>query len=401
MPALYKAAWDQIQRFEDMDHEQRVAYRDGRLRRILKAAGYGPGVALDALPFISKADVRADPQRFRHWTLVPPSRAFTSGTNGEPMEVSRCIGSVVFEQAAIDWVVSRGGFDFVRDRVAVLRATTILGLSRGEKVGRLLDGGRVLELPANDLSDETFPAFLTALQGFAPKIMYVMPSAAEYLAELMIERRVTLEIPLIVASSEVLTAAARRKFAVVFGARSIDHYGQSERVCAAYSTEPGQFRFIGSYGVAEFVRSGDDWELAGTGLHNTAQPLVRYRTGDLLAGDLAAGDVDKISLGLLPFGGIEGRRADALIGRDGRRSVAMNYVPRGLEEYGRFQFIQERPHQVTIQVAGWSPRVKDRPEPIVRRARLMVPEDFDVSVRFVDKLERTAAGKTPFIIRRF
>ena len=90
-----------------------------------------------------------------------------------------------------------------------------------------------------------------------------------------------------------------------------------------------------------------------------------------------------------------------VIGRDGRRFVAMNFIPRGLEEYGRFQFIQERPNQVTINLAGWSPRVKDQPEPVIRRARLMLAEDFDVDIHFVDKLERTAAGKIPFLIRRF
>lgn len=400
-PGLYQRARDKIERFEDMDAGQRADYHDRHVRGVLRAAGHSVRTRIADLPFIDKNAVRADPARYRRWTLLPPSRAVTSGTNGLPMEVRRNLSAVVFEQATIDWVVARGGVDFTRDRVAVLRATKVLGVSRGHKVGTLLDAGRILELPTNDLSSDTFPAFFEALRVFEPRVLHVMPSAAEYLADLMIDRGLTLEIPLVFASSEVLSAAARRKFAAVFGATSIDYYGQSERVCAAYAMAAGDFRFIGSYGVPEFVPSGDKWEIAGTGLHGRAQILLRYRTGDLVAGELAAGDMPDIALGLASFGGIEGRCSDALIGRDGRKFVAMNYIPRGLEDYGRFQFVQERPHQVTINLAGWSALAKDRPEPVIRRARLMLSDDFDLDIRFVDQLERTAAGKTPFIIRRF
>ena len=178
-----------------MDAEQRADYQERHVQRVLRAAGYGPNTRLADVPVIDKNDVRADPARYQRWTLLPPSRALTSGTNGQPMEVRRNLRAVVFEQATIDWVVAQGGADFVRDRVAVLRATKVLGVSGGHEIGTLLDGGRILELPTNDLSLDTFPAFYKALQSFRPRVLHVMPSAVEYLADLMIDRGLTSKFP--------------------------------------------------------------------------------------------------------------------------------------------------------------------------------------------------------------
>ena len=399
-PALYQAARRQVDAFEDMDLQGRLDYQSRRLRGLLRAAGHG-GAALGDLPPMRKADVRAHPERFRRHALLPESAAMTSGTNGEPLRVFRSFASVVFEQAAIDWVVARTGHDFARDRVAVLRATPFSGLARGEKAGVAVEDGRVLNLPINDLSPETFPAFMDALRALRPSILYVMPTPAEYLADLMLERGITFEVPLVFSSSEVLTDTARHKMRAAFNARCIDYYGQAERVSAAYAIEPGRYHFLGASAVTELPMEGDRREVVGTNLHNRSQLLLRYRTGDLLQDNPAEDAIPAIATGLVPFSGIRGRSGDVLVGRDGRKFNAIDHIPRSLDQYGRFQFVQERPNSVIIQMAGWSEQVKGQSDPVVRRARLMLSDDFDVEVRFVDQLEKTAAGKTPFVVRHF
>ena len=399
-PVLYQAAREQIGRFENMDLQQRADYQAAQIRTMLKAAGYASAKLTD-LPFVDKADVRANPERFRKWTPIPTVKTETSGTSGTPLRISRSFKSVVIEQATIDWVVAQAGHDFARERIAILRAARVQGVGRGEEVRSLSNDERILDLPTNDLSPETLPAFIRALEKFRPQILYVMPSAIEYMVDLMVKAGLKFEVPLIFSSSDVLPLTLRRKLPDVIGATVIAFYGQAERVCAAYSMREGDYRFLASYGVAELIPREGGWEIAGTALHNRSQFLVRYLTGDLAQGDLRDADINAISLGVKPFDRIEGRRGDELVGRDGRMLFAISNIPGKLQEYGRFQFVQDRPNKATIFLAGWSEHVKDRPDPVIEKARLMLPEEFELDVRFVDRLERTAAGKTPFIIRRF
>ena len=399
-PVLYKAAREQIAQFEDMDLEQRAEHQEARVRTMLKAAGYG-SAKLQDLALVDKTQVRADPARFERWAPLPVVRTETSGTSGVPLRISRSFKSIVVEQATIDWVVAQAGHDFARERVAILRAARVQGVARGDEIRSLSKDERILDLPTNDLSPETLPAFIRALEAFRPRILYVMPSAIEYMVDLMAKTGTIFEVPLIFSSSDVLPPGLRSKLQEVFGAKVIDYYGQAERVCAAYSMKHGDYRFLASYGVAELIPREMGWEIAGTGLHNRSQFLVRYLTGDLAQGDLHEADLAAISLGVKPFDRIEGRRGDELVGRDGRMLFAISNIPGTLPEYGRFQFVQDRPNRVTILLAGWSEHVKDKPDPVIGRARRMLPEEFEVDVRFVDRLERTAAGKTPFIIKRF
>jgi phenylacetate-CoA ligase len=399
-PVLYGVARNEIDRFEDMDLKERADYQQRRVRALLKFAGHSAAELQDA-PFIDKAQVRAHPTGFANRTLLPTARTDTSGTTGVPLRISRSFQSIVFEQATIDWVAAQAGYDFARDRIAVLRAARVQGVARGEEIRSISKDDRILELPTNDLSPETLPAFMRALEAFRPRILYVMPSAIEYMVDLMIKSGITFEVPLVFSTSDVLPPGLRRKLQDVFGATVIDFYGQAERVCAAYSLKPGEYRFLASYGVAELLRRDVGWEIAGTGLHNKSQVLARYLTGDFVQGDLREADIPAITLGTLPFSSIEGRRDDELVGRDGRMLFAISNVPSTLPEYGRFQFVQDRPNQATILLAGWAAHVNDQPEPVIKRAREMLPEEFELEVRFVDRLERTAAGKTPFIIKRF
>ena len=399
-PGVYASARRFIEQFNDLDLEHRQKLQSDRLRWLLRRTGRS-GQRLEDLPFTDKSDLRARPADYLGRSLLPVSRAATSGTSGEPLRVVRSLNSVVFEQASIDWAVKQAGHDLSTERLAILRASDITGHRQGSTAGVLGEGGRVLVLPTNDLSPDTFPDFLAALRAFKPSILCVLPSSGAYLADLAMERRAELEIPLVLSSSEVLSPIIRQKMQNAFNCRTVDFYGQAERVAAAYSTVPGQYWFLPSYGVTELVRQDDGWQVTGTNLHNTAQFLPRYRTGDLLTGRLTPAEAERIEAGVSPFGGIEGRRDDVLVGHDGRKFIAMNHVPHGLERYGRFQFVQDRPNHALVRVAGWAPEVQNQPEPVLERVRLKVPPDFALEVEFATALERGAAGKTPFIIRRF
>jgi phenylacetate-CoA ligase len=243
-----------------------------------------------------------------------------------------------------------------------------------------------------------------ALNAFRPSILYAYPSAAEFLARLCIQENLRFEVSLVVTSSEMFLPTARTLVSEAFCARTVDYYGQAERVAFAYSVDGGEYRFLGSYGVVEL--DGDDqhsidptYEVLGTNLHNFGQVLLRYRTGDSIQLNRGQTDLKAVCLGIDSFPRLEGRLDDALVGSEGRRYVGINHIPRSLEQYGRFQFVQARPNHVLIQVEGAAPEVVGKPAPVMERARLKLPPDFEVEIAFVDQLTRTAAGKTPFVLR--
>src|SRR5690606_40330267 len=83
-----------------------------RLETALIAAARGApaysGLAdLASAPLLTKAEVRANPARYRAKTLLPVSSGRTSGTSGASLEVARSVSLVMFEQAVIDWLVAK------------------------------------------------------------------------------------------------------------------------------------------------------------------------------------------------------------------------------------------------------------------------------------------------------
>jgi len=413
-PLYYPRVARLFERLDAAPLEQRRAWTAARLARVLRAAaatGYGRRVGggpdPGAWPLLDPATVRDDPPAFMRggWWSVPSS---TGGTTGIPLPLARSHESVAAEQAALDHLLRGQGVDPVRARVAVLRGDDIKppdDLSPPFWTGAL--GGRRLIFSSNHLQRATLPRYLEALTEYAADYWWVYPSTLESLCRLAAGLAAPPRVPLIVSSSEVLSAWCRAAAAATFGARVVDYYGQAERVAFAASAEPERYRFQPGYANVELLPAGEDadgarYEIVGTGLWNTAMPLVRYRTGDLIrvAGALSPAGREALALGLGEFPGILGRDAEVLVGLDGATLTGMDHVQRGVEHVVRIQLVHERADRVEIRVIpapGYGDA--DRAQ-LIANARRKIPAAIGVSVREVDALERTALGKTPFIVRR-
>ena len=384
-----------------------------RLERALAVAARTPygraagaGGTLESWPLLEPAAVRARPRDFLRagmWTI----RSSTGGTTGIPLPLARSAGSVAFEQAALDHLLDARGVDPRRARVAVLRGDDVKAPDDRTPpfwVSRM--GGRRLVFSSNHLSRDTVGEFAAALREFRADYWWVYPTALESLVRLTRDASLTLSVPLIFSSSEVLSPWCREAARAAFSAAILDYYGQAERVALARAGDDGRFAFVPGYSHVEFVpRAGEDgtlYEIVGTSLWNPAMPLVRYRTGDLIRAPraLTPEERERLTLGLAPFGGVIGRDAEILIAPDGARLTGMDHIHRGVDHVVRIQIVHERPAQVQIRVipdAGFAER--DRAA-LMANARLKIPASMQVELRVVEELERTARGKTPFVIRR-
>ncbi len=318
----------------------------------------------------------------------------------------RSLPAIVFEWAMIDWVVALTGHSYRGERIAWFRTNDIKQMDDTEPPFWKRTAPHVLSFSVNHLNAKNVRHYLAKLKSYRPDIIYSYPLTAAHLAKLALAAGEKIRIPLVVCSSEGLPLCARALITEAFGAEVIDYYGQGERVAFAYSLEPGKFRFHPAYGFTELIPADCDcgnnrqvYEIVGTSYYNSAQVLVRYRTGDFIELPPDA-NVTDVANGYVTFEGISGRLNEVLDTPGGEKLVGLNYIPRGLEQYGRMQLMQDAIDHVYILIESNDGGSCEATAEILAKARLKIPRTMQLDVKFVKELQKTTAGKSPFILQR-
>ncbi|WP_223476361.1 hypothetical protein [Oricola indica] len=409
---LYSGFRRELELFDRAGFEERSRLQQRLIDETLAGAARLPGYArFDGLPLcewshVDKTMLQSGQADFESAGGLFATNAQTSGSSGVPLSVRRSFASVVFEQAAIDHVVSLAGGDFARDRVAVFRGEAIKDPSDNEPpFWRVQSGGRVMNFSVAHLHRDRAGLFLDTLREFRPGVLWAYPSALELLVNIMEDNGSRLTVPVILTSSEVLTDDLRARAESLFQARVADYYGQAERVCFAYALEAGQYRFMPAYGAVELDAldgySGARFAISATNLRNAAQPLVRYRIGDVAVLDGATGrrEREEVALGLRSFARIEGRENDYLLAPDGTRLIGMNHIPRGIEGLLQMQLRQDAPDHIRVLAVPRAKPGEALGREIAERVTSRLPEGMRVDVEFCDAIPRQPGGKQPFVVR--
>jgi phenylacetate-CoA ligase len=382
-------------------------------QRTLRAAqstiyGNGRNNVLKDWPLLEKTSLRASSEDFiapGAWLRLP---AATGGTTGIPLKLWRSLESVVAEQIFLDDLLKLFGHDMRHSRIAVLRGDRVESTPE-HSYGRLSHGGNRLTLSTPHLNHETLPAFYDSLQRFAPSILWVYPNTALNLLKLLQNATLKLEIPVILSSSETMSASLHRTLERSFNAKVINYYGQAERVCFAYSIEPDKFYFNPRYGHVEFHdadssgASGRCLEIVGTGHWNMVMPLVRYRTGDLarVPFDYGAKELEEVANGKRSFPEILGRDQEYVLTLEGLRITGLNQIPKEVQNVFQIQLVQPDYHTVIIRVVAMPDYSEEDAKKILAQARLKIPMSIAVRIELADNLLVTKRGKAPYILRTF
>lgn len=416
-PGVYNYARKLFIRSDEISLVKRKAETEHKLKKIYSAAQktsyYRPSkYGLDKMdwPYLEKNDVRDAAQALMAMSVLPTSAAQTSGTTGTPLKLHRSWMSIIAEQAAIDLLAAKAGVNLRRARVAILRGDTIKAPDdMAPPFWKYHTGGKRLAISSNHLNSETLPSYIQELEKFQPQLLWVYPTSLEALCGLSEGHVFQLPaLKLILSSSEVLKTDLRKKANMTFRVPVYDYYGQAERVSLATSTKPNEYYFSAGYGKTELLFShGDErqdyYHIIGTSLWNTAQPLIRYKTGDqaILPKNSSAKNVEEICYGIRPFIGISGRESDYLISPDGVHLMGIDHIPRGVDNIVQMQCIQHNLEKIILNIVkkpGYSEETRDQ---ILRQARTKIPQSLAIELRLVDRLERTKNGKAPFVIRKF
>ncbi|MEB2844611.1 AMP-binding protein [Rhizobiales bacterium RZME27] len=419
VPVLYPYLMDLLARSESMSLEERRQLRDQLTVRTLKQAGrtrYGrrTGAArtYGEWAILEKEALREDNAAFSARGFLPAHPAATGGTTGVPLMLRRSVQSVVFEQAVIDHLVQRSsGLDWKKARIAVLRGDTFKDPADMRTPHWVLrHGGLHLACSSVHLSPATIQDFMTAIRNFSPQVLWVYPSALEAFVRLGAEfgeHSGLSDLKVVFSSSEVLDPAVRQEASRFLDVPVLDFYGQSERVCASWNLNGGEHYFMPAYGRVELLPAYEDdafgfYEVIGTSYWNPAQPLVRFRTGDLarVRKGVGAADLEAITLGLLPFEGVEGRRSEYLLSPEGARLIGINHIPRGVPDIVQMQIVQTALAKVEIHVVPLKGFGAQTVEIILGNARQKIPDNMEIDIRITDHLIRTSSGKTPLVLRQ-
>ena len=286
-------------------------------------------------------------------------------------------------------------------------------------------------LSSYHLTESRWPEYLDALERFGPDLLHAYPSAALQLAEALERAGQSWRIPLraLLCGSERLDLPQKRLLERVFGCRVYRWYGHSERVVlAGEGSQSEQFHFWPSYGYVEFGSPDDEGlcEVIGTSFHNLAMPLIRYRTGDYVRlrppdpiphGEESARATPR-QLPRLPDGvttsdpaaGLElrwptaleiaGREHEFLVSAGGRRIslTAFNMHSAIFDDLYAVQFYQAEPGIAEFRYVPGPHFHRSRLETIEKGIRRKLGDDFQIVLREMREVQKTARGKHLWLV---
>jgi phenylacetate-CoA ligase len=266
--------------------------------------------------------------------------------------------------------------------------------------------GKTLYLNSYTFSRDTAQHFYDAWNSFKAETIFAYPSTlAEFVSLVHLDGVKLVPPSAIITSSETLLEEQRVLIERVLGAPIHDFYGLTE--CECIAIERGRDR---TYQVDSHVcfvellvgdrpaEEGEAAEVVITHLHNYAQPLIRYRTGDMAIGAVG---------GRLPNGSwreltsIEGRVQEYLIAHDGARVTAVAQSIHA--DYWRgvvgLQFVQESPGNATMKLKVVEPLKESDLQLIKREITEKMQARVKVQFTQVARLYRTERGKTPRVVQ--
>lgn len=420
----FRAAWRELRGSERWDAERLRALADAKLRRLIAHAvahtryyrelfareridpreirGLGD---LPRIPILTPQILR---ERFddlksgdfrRHRAVLGQS----GGSTGERRRFWLSRRAVDMELAAAWRHYHAAGYRF-GDRCAALYLPLEGELARRIHFDKWRTRTRYLNTQL--LNRERLHALVGAAAAYRAEVLWAYPSHLELFVRYVEETGDARFLPrVVVTNAEVFYEHQRERTRRVLGCDVFDWYGLGEHVAAAAECEHHAYHIPEEIVAVELVAggkevpAGESGEIIGTSLENLAQPLIRYRTGDL-----ATRRQDRCACGRAHgmLREIGGRTQDVISTPEGGWRV-FRHGRLGIEEVCGLEAVQLE--QIEIRrfvVRAVAPRVLDEEarRKIARRALEALGFEASVEIVQVHDIPRTERGKRRVVISR-
>lgn len=404
-------------------------WQDERLRRLLGLAWTAPSYRLQfsaagvtppfdrfstgdlaRLPVLTKDEVRRDPDALCPRGAPGPGVGayYTSGSSGTPVTVyysnddfrrSFALRSARYRSfAGVDYALPRATFSG--------RRVAPDADSRGP-FHRYNAVERQVYLSPYHLGPATVASYIDAFSTHRPLWLTGYAGSIALLARLALEQGLECApLMAVITTAEPVPPSLRVDCPRVFGCRVTEEYGLIEQTAFALECEQGSLHLSPDAAFVEILDERDRpcapgtvGEIVGTSFLREAQPLIRYRTGDL---GTFSPERCRCGRDTPVLASVEGRVDDVVVTPDGRRVGRLSTVPKHLPGLVACQFVQERPDAIAVHVVCEGELTLEVAETLRARLRERLGEAMEVRVEQVapGALELTPRGKIRGIVSR-
>jgi phenylacetate-CoA ligase len=363
---------------------------------------------LQALPFLTKADIRANVEALKSEGHGPLTRYNTGGSSGEPLifYMDRHRKS---HDVAAKWRATRWWDVDIGDRELVVLGSPV-ELGAQDRVRRLRDAVmRSQLLPAFEMSPANLDRFVETIRRTRPAMLFGYPSSLALIAGHARARGVRLDdvgVRVVFVTSERLYPEQRRTISNAFGCPVANGYGARDAGFIAHECPRGSLHLSAEDIVVETVGadgrstpSGQPGEIVVTHLATPGFPFVRYRTGDV---GVLSDRPCACGRGLPVLAEVQGRTTDFVVALDGTvmHGLALIYTVRDLPGVERFKITQASLDRTEVEVVATAAFGDEQVRRIVRDFKARLGDPVDIVVRRVSEIPQEKSGKYRYVVSR-
>ena len=347
--------------------DQLEAYRVGQLKRFLTHIGQHVPyyrqlflslsfdvtkvqslADLQALPLLTKKEIRESFEDLKADNHGPLSRYNTGGSSGVPLVFYMGRGRKSHDVAA-KWRATRWwGVDIGDTELVVWGSPIEIGAQ--DRVRRIRDGlMRSHLLPAFEMSPQNLDRFVETIRTTRPAMLFGYPSSLSLIAKHARNLGVAMDnlgVKVVFVTSERLYDEQRDVIGEVFGCPVANGYGSRDAGFISHECPAGSLHICAEDIVVETIRpdgspagSGNVGEIVITHMGTEDFPFVRYRTGDM---GIISNTPCACGRGLPVLSEIQGRTTDFVVARNGTvmHGLALIYTLRDLPGVEHFRIEQ-------------------------------------------------------------
>ncbi len=408
---------DELRDYQDRRVRDVVAIAYARTRyyrEIMDGAGLSPadirGVDdLPKLPLLTRSVVRARISDLL--TSRNPEAGWlhghTSGTTGSPLSVwydrQTCVENNAQDRRQKMWGGMKDG-----DWIGVFLGRVIVPPRyHRPPFWRVNIVQREVWFSSFHMSEYSLASYVGEIRRRQLRFLEGYPSTLFILATYLRRTGQVLPMRAVFTSSETLHPVQRERIEEAFDCRLFDFYGMAERTIFAGECEAHQGRHLAEdFGYTEVVDDAGDpvppgeWGyLVGTSLHNTAMPMIRYRTNDIsrvLEERCSCGCTFRV---LDP---VTTKAEDVIITPDGRliSPSILTHPFKPFDQLVKSQVIQLAPNRVLVKLVAGSGFSAAQQAELIDGLQARLGNEVEIEVALVDEIPPEPSGKYRWVISR-
>lgn len=361
---------------------------------------------LTQLPFLTKAIIRQHSEALKSNIPDGLARFNTGGSSGEPL-VFYIGNERVSQDVAAKWRATRWWGVDIGDPELVLWGSPI-ELGAQDRVRILRDKLlRTHLLPAFEMSEQKLLEFISAIQDFAPKMLFGYPSAFARIANFAERQSIdltTVGVKVVFVTSEYLYEEQRQLIEKCFACKVANGYGGRDAGFIAHECPAGNMHITAEDIIVEIVDRegtplpvGESGEIVITHLATRAYPFIRYKTGDVgVLSDEQCG----CGRGLPLLQEIQGRTTDFIVAQDGNvmHGLALIYILRDIESIKEFKIIQESRDITNVLLVTENDFCTEEEKIIVNGFKARLGKKVNINVQQVATIPAERSGKFRYVV---